>query len=286
MASITIEAPAKLNLTLDILGKRADGYHEMKMVMQSVSLADTLTLAAESGTGVELSTNLGFLPVDGKNLAVKAARELERTVGASLGHLTIQITKRIPVCAGTAGGSSDAAAVLHGLNELLKLGLTIEELAEIGKRVGSDVPYCVLGGTALAEGRGELLTALPALPPCWVVLAKPDFPVSTPQLFSAWEERKTRCHPDTTGMISAIHSGDLNGVARRLFNVFEEVLPPRRRDLVEELKRALVDYGALGASMTGTGPTVFGLFDQEDKARSAFQTLRGHCRDTFLAHSL
>lgn len=282
MASIVVRAPAKLNLTLDVLGKREDGYHEMKMVMQSVSLADVLTLTSEPGEGIELSTNLGFLPLDGKNLAVKAAIELKKAVGADLGHLIIRMEKHIPVCAGTAGGSADAAAVLRGLNELLRLGLTREELAEIGKGVGSDVPYCVLGGTALAEGRGELITPLANLPECWIVMVKPDFSISTPQLFACWEEKKVRCHPDTSGMLAAIGAADLNGVARRLFNVFEEVLPPKRRERVEELKRILIDGGALGASMTGTGPTVFGLFARKDLAEETVQILKRNWRETFL----
>ena len=171
MKTLTRQAPAKLNLTLDVLGKREDGYHEMKMVMTSVTLADTVTLASEPGEGIVLSSNLGFLPVDGKNLAVSAALRLKEETGADWGKLTIGLEKRVPVCAGMAGGSSDAAAVLVGLNELLGLGLTRERLMEIGARVGSDVPYCVLGCTALAQGRGEVLTPLPALLHCWVVLA-------------------------------------------------------------------------------------------------------------------
>lgn len=286
MPSVVVRAPAKLNLTLDVLGKREDGYHEMKMVMQSVSLADTLTLTQEEGEGIFLSANLGFLPLDGRNLAVKAAQELQRSTGVKLGRLSIEMKKQIPVCAGTAGGSSDAAAVLRGLNELLGLGLSIDELAEIGKKVGSDVPYCVLGGTALAEGRGERITPLPALPTCHVVMVKPDFPVSTPQLFAKLGERKVRCHPDTAGMLTAIERGDLNAVARRLYNVFEEVLPPKRRERVEELKRALLDGGALGSCMTGTGPTVFGIFDRQDLAEQTHRNLKRHIRETFLVQTI
>ena len=286
MASLTVLAPAKLNLTLDVLGKREDGYHEMRMVMTSVSLADTVTLDTTPGEGISLSTNLGFLPLDGRNLAVKAARCLREATGVSFGHLSIRIEKRIPVCAGTAGGSSDAAAVLRGLNELLSLGLSREELARIGEKVGSDVPYCVLGGTALAEGRGEKLTALPDLPPCWMVLAKPGFPVSTPELFAQLDGKRIRCHPDTAGMLSALKAKDLRGVARRLFNVFEEVLPPRQGEQVTEIKQILLDEGALGACMTGTGSTVFGLFDDEASARKAAGVLNGQCPDVFVCQSL
>lgn len=286
MASITVSAPAKLNLTLDVLGKREDGYHEMKMVMQSVSLADELTLTVEPGEGVALSTNLGFLPLDSRNLAAAAALRLQEVTGADWGGLSIELKKQVPVCAGLAGGSSDAAAVLRGLNQLCGLGLSPRELAEIGEKVGSDVPYCVLGGTALAQGRGEVITPLPALPECFVVLAKPGFPVSTPELFAQMDTRRPKCRPDTAGVLKALEEGNLPGVARRMFNIFEEVLPPRRRSQVEELKGELLRCGALGASMSGTGPTVFGLFDGEDRARAAEEALGGLCREVFLAKTI
>ncbi len=286
MASITVTAPAKLNLTLDVLGRREDGYHEMKMVMQSVSLADQVTLTTGPGEGVELSSNLGFLPVDGRNLAAAAALRLREETGAEWGKLTIELQKRIPVCAGMAGGSSDAAAVLRGLNELLGLGLSSTELAGIGEKVGSDVPYCVMGGTALAQGRGEEITPLPSLPGCWVVLAKPGFPVSTPELFALLDSRRPRCHPDTAGVIRALEEGDLPGVARRIFNVFEEILPFRKRGQVEELKGELLRRGALGAGMSGTGPTVFGLFEREEEGRAAEEGLRKLCREVYLVRTL
>ena len=286
MATFYESAPAKLNLTLDVLGKRADGYHEMKMIMTSVSLQDRLTLELEEGEGLSLRTNLGFLPLDERNLAAAAALALARETGAPLGKLTIALKKEVPVCAGMAGGSSDAAAVLRCLNRALDLGLTGGELARIGATVGSDVPYCVLGGTALATGRGEEIAPLPPLPGCWVVLAKPDFPISTPELFARLDTQRVRCHPDTAGMISALKGGDLPGVARRLFNVFEEVLPPRKRDRVEELKGLLLQQGALGASMSGTGPTVFGLFGDGEKAKLAHQAAKTLCRDAFLCRSL
>lgn len=286
MGTITVSAPAKLNLTLDVLGRREDGYHEMKMVMQSVDLTDRLTLTTGPGEGIELSTNLGFLPLDARNLAAAAALRLQEETGAQWGKLTIGLEKRIPVCAGMAGGSSDAAAVLRGLNELCELGLSGEQLAKVGEKVGSDVPYCVMGGTALAQGRGEELTALPALPECWVVLAKPGFPVSTPELFALLDQRRPRCHPDTAGVLRALEEGDLPGVARRIFNVFEEVLPPRKRGQVEELKRELLRRGALGAGMSGTGPTVFGLFETEAEGQAAREELEGLCREVYLTRTL
>ena len=286
MTAIEVQAPAKLNLALDVLGKRPDGYHEMKMVMQSVSLADRLTLTREPEEGIRLRTNVGFLPVDSRNLAVAAALRLQEATGTDLGGLSIQIHKKVPVCAGMAGGSSDAAAVLRGLNALCGLGFSLEELARIGEKVGSDVPYCVLGGTALAEGRGEVITPLPPLPQCWVVLAKPGFPISTPELFARIDDKKLRCRPDTAGMVAALDAGDLPGVARRLYNVFEEVLPQRQQKRVSELKTLLLNGGAMGASMSGTGPTVFGLFAERDLAERTYETVRAVCPDTFLAHTI
>ena len=283
---IRCKAPAKLNLTLDVLGRQADGYHEMKMVMQSVALSDELTLTTRPGEGITLRTDLKFLPTDRRNLAVAAALAFRERTGASLGELSIRIEKRLPVCAGMAGGSSDAAAVLRGLNDLLDTGLDLEELAAIGGTVGSDVPYCVKGGTALATGRGEVLEPLPPLPHCHIVIAKPPFPVSTPELFQRIDGRKLRCRPDTAGVLRALEAGDLQGVARRLYNVFEDVLPPQRRKQVEELKQALLRAGALGACMTGTGPAVFGLFEDGESAGAAWEEIRTNCTDTFLTESL
>jgi len=270
---IVIQAPAKLNLTLDVLGKRPDGYHEMRMVMQSVDLADQLTLALGPGEGIEVTTDVRFLPTDRRNLAVKAAGALAAATGERLEGLRIHIRKQVPVCAGMAGGSADAAAVLLGLNELWGTALPVEELARIGEGVGSDVPYCVRKGTALAEGRGERLTALPAMPSCWAAIVKPSFSVSTPELFRELDGKRVRCHPDTEGMLSALDRGDLPGICRRLYNVFEEVLPLQRRRTVEEIKQVLLREGALGASMTGTGPTVFGLFDRREAAEQALAAL-------------
>jgi len=176
------------------------------------------------------------------------------------GEVDVSIRKRVPVCAGLAGGSADAAAVLRAMNALTGAGLSLEELARIGARAGSDVPFCVLGGTALAEGRGERLTPLPALPPCHIVICKPPFSVSTPQLFSRVNVRKIVRRPDTAGVIAALNAGDLTGVARRMYNVFEDVLDRRRYGEIASIKAALIDCGALGASMSGSGPSVFGLF--------------------------
>lgn len=282
MEPLTLQAPAKINLTLDILGTRPDGYHEMDMVMQSVSLCDALTLDLGAPGGIRAESGLRFLPNDKGNLAVAAALAFRQATGQTWEDLHIQIRKNIPVCAGTAGGSSDAAAVLRGLNALTGAGLSPEALAEIGREVGSDVPYCVLGGTALARGRGELLTPLPPLPPCHIVLCKPAFSISTPALFRAWDRKKSRLHPDTKGMLAALEQGDLVGIGRRMFNVFEGVLTPHQGREIESIKNLLLQAGALGASMSGSGPTVLGLFAQEESARKAVQLLRESYQEVFL----
>ena len=286
MDEITVQAPAKLNLTLDVLGRRADGYHDLKMVMQSITLADDLALE-DNGTGeIRVRSNLAFLPGGDKNLAVKAALCFYRTLGREPRGLDISLDKHVPVCAGMAGGSSDAAAVLRALNGLEGQPFTREELARVGEQVGSDVPYCVLGCTALAEGRGERLTPLTSLPQCWVVVCKPDFPISTPELFAKIDGCKVRRRPDTDGVLAALEAGDLAGVARRMYNVFEDVLPDRQRIRVADIKNVLIQQGALGANMSGTGPTAFGLFEREEAAKAAYDLLSQHYRETFLARTV
>ena len=281
-----IQAFAKLNLTLDILGKREDGYHDLRMVMQSITLADALTLEENQGEGLRVSANLRFLPTGEKNLAAAAALRFWEALGREPENLDIRIEKRIPVCAGMAGGSSDAAAVLRALNQRAGEPFSPKELARLGERVGSDVPYCVLGGTALAEGRGEVLTPLPPLPRCWVVACKPDFPISTPELFAQSDRVRLRRRPDTAGLVAALEAGDLGGVARRMYNVFEDVLPARLYTRVAEIKNDLIQCGALGANMSGSGPTAFGLFDCLEAAQEARACLAQRYRDTFLCETV
>lgn len=281
-----IQANAKLNLTLDVLSKRPDGYHDMRMIMQSISLADDLTIEPLAGEELSVKTNLHFLPNNEKNLAAQAALRYWEARGQSPQGLDITIQKRIPVCAGMAGGSSDAAAVLRVLNQADQEPLEPEALAKIGELVGSDVPYCVVGGTALAEGRGEVLTPLPPLPKCWVVVCKPDFPISTPALFARIDSVRLRRHPDTKGAIDALRAGDLAGIARRMYNVFEDALPERQRARVFDIKNVLIRCGALGASMSGTGPTAFGLFDDEGRAQEAYEQLQEFSKDTFLTQTV
>ncbi|MGM9662607.1 MAG: 4-(cytidine 5'-diphospho)-2-C-methyl-D-erythritol kinase [Oscillospiraceae bacterium] len=282
MRELTLSACAKLNLTLDILRRRPDGYHDLAMVMQSISLADSVTLTLEEAPGVRCESDLGYLPCDGRNLAVKAALAFFRDTGISAPGLRIRLHKRIPTSAGMAGGSSDAAAVLRGLRALLAPHLPETELERTAATVGSDVPYCLRGTTALAEGRGEVLTDLPPLPHCWFVVCKPDFPISTPELFSRVRVEALAYHPDTKGMQAALAAGDLEGVARRMFNVFEEVLP-RKYGEVFTIKHRLLELGAMNAAMSGSGPTVYGLFSRRAAAEEAFAALRGEYAQCFLA---
>ncbi len=296
-----ILAHAKLNLTLDVLGKRPDGYHDLRMIMQSVELADVLELNYNDTKELRVSTNLHFLPNNEKNLAAQAAlrwyecgvvqepgkwdmEDLKRSF--IFNGLDITIEKHIPVCAGLAGGSSDAAAVLRALNLMEDACLSPEVVASIGALVGSDVPYCVMGGTALAEGRGEVLTPLPPLPKCWVVLCKPEFSISTPALFAKIDSVRLRCRPDTQGAIAALEAGDLHGAARRMYNVFEDALPERQRTRVNDIKNALIQCGALGASMSGTGPTAFGLFDDKALAQEAQGRLADFGGEVFLTQTV
>ena len=276
-----ISANAKINLTLDILRKREDGYHDLQMVMQSVTLADRITVTPTRGAEGKAVSDLRFLPTGGKNLTQAAAAVFREATGLG-GEVDVDIRKHIPVCSGLAGGSADAAAVLRAMNQLTGAGLSLERLAEIGARVGSDVPFCVLGGTALAEGRGERLTPLSPLPLCHIVICKPPFSVSTPQLFGRVNVRKIVRRPDTAGLLAALDAGDLAGVARRMYNVFEDVLEPRRYREISSIKAVLIDRGAQGASMSGSGSSVFGLFDTEAGAQDACDCLRESYRDVFL----
>jgi len=279
---MNVLAYAKLNLTLDILRRREDGYHDLQMVMESISLADTLTIANGEG---EVSTNLRYLPTDRRNLAQIAAAAFREATGLG-GPVNIAIEKAKPDCAELAGGSAEAAAVLRAMNQLTGAGLSLEALADIGQRVGSDVPYCVLGGTALAEGRGERLTLLPPLPHCHVVVCKPPFSISTPWLFSQVKVHKIVRRPDTAGVMEALEKGDLAGVARRLYNVFEDVLEPRHMATIAAIKAVLINCGALGASMSGSGPSVFGLFASEQDAKRAYRRLLEQYQSVFLCQTV
>lgn len=280
MKTTTQNAYAKLNLSLDVTEKRPDGFHNMVMVMQSVSLADEVRVTLTDGGAVRAKTSMSFIPGDERNLAVKAALRYLREIDETNCGVEIEIEKHIPVGAGMGGGSSDAAAVLRAMNALFDHALSAEWLLKISEDVGSDVPFCVMGGTALAEGRGERLTPLPPLKGCAFVILKPEFSISTPELFKKLDTQKTRHHPDTAGIIEALRAQELLPLCRRMFNVFESVDDRRMREEAE-LKNALLDAGALGAVMTGTGSAVFGIFPGTDEAEKACEKLRnaaGFCR--------
>lgn len=273
MNTVEEKAYAKINISLDVGAKRPDGYHDMLMVMQTVTLCDDVTVTLTPGAPSRSESNLRFVPNDERNLAVRAANTFFAEAGIEDMGAHIKMKKRIQVGAGMAGGSTDAAAVLRALNVLCGTGYDAKHLEAIATRIGSDVAFCVRGGTQLASGRGEVLTPLPPLPDCRVVICKPDFSISTPELFRKLDSVKLRCHPDTQGIIDLLHVGDLPKIARRMYNVFEDV-PDRRMAQISEIKGRMLDFGALGAVMTGTGSAVFGLFDDDAAADNALRGLR------------
>ncbi|MBQ7792483.1 MAG: 4-(cytidine 5'-diphospho)-2-C-methyl-D-erythritol kinase, partial [Clostridia bacterium] len=251
MNQITLNARAKINLTLDVLGKREDGYHDLRMIMMEIPLSDIVTL--EKFDEIRVSTNLKFLPNNQKNIAFQAAEQFFAATGIS-GGVKIQIEKKIPVSAGLAGGSTDAAAVLKGLNQMYDARLSLSELQVIGNRIGKDIPFCLMGGTALAEGTGEQLQPLKNLSSCWLVLVKPQFiNVSTKEIFTALKASKLELHPDTVGTVSALNNRDLRAVCRRMYNVLEEVTV-KKHPVISDFKNVMLEYGALGSVMSGSGP--------------------------------
>ena len=281
----TDDAHAKINLSLDIVSKMDDGYHNIKSVMQSIGLCDEITVECTPGEGVEIKTDLPYLPGDERNIAAKAAMEFFAYTGISGYRTNIKIAKKIPVSAGLGGGSADGACVLRVLDRLFETGLGFKVLEEIGGKIGSDVPFCIAGGTVLAQGRGDMLTVLPEIPKCLIVVCKPLFSCSTPELFGRVRCEKIRARPDTEGIISALGDGDLVGLARRMYNVFEDVLPRGIRE-IEDIKYVMNDNGALGATMTGSGPAVFGLFDNSEHARTAYEHLKQNYKECYLAETI
>ena len=284
MKSINEKAFAKINISLDVIGKRPDGYHEMLMVMQSVTLSDDVYVELRQGSEVTAQTNLRFIPCDDRNLAVRAAKVFFKAQGISDTGAFICIKKNIPVGAGMAGGSSDAAAVLRALNTLYGKPYDRHGLEALAVGIGSDVAFCVSGGTVLATGRGEMLLPLPSLPDCNIVVCKPEFSISTPELFRKLDSVKLRCHPDSAGICEALIDGDLSKLARRMYNVFEDV-PDRRMSSIAEIKNRMLDCGALGAIMTGTGSAVFGIFPDRQSAEATEKTLSAEYKSVFLTEN-
>jgi len=274
-------APAKVNLALDILGRRPDGYHEMRMVMQTVSLCDAVTLE-EAGEGFALFAQGLVLP-QGKTLEQRAAEAFFAAIGRPRPPLRAALEKRTPAYAGLGGGSADVAALLRLLREGYAPDMPREALEAVGGQIGSDMPFCVRGGTALAEGRGEVLTDLPPLPECRFVLCKPDFGLPTGPMFARLRLDGSLPRPDVEGMVSALRRGDLEGAASRVGNVFESVLEPPERREIEGIKETLLRHGALAAAMSGSGPAVFGLFPPEAETNRALAELRARYTQVFEA---
>ena len=271
MDELAVKALAKINLGLDVLRRREDGYHEVKMVMQTIHLYDQLHLK-KIESGIHLETNLGFLPVDESNLAYRAARLMKEKYQIEEG-IDIRLNKRIPVAAGMAGGSTDAAGVLYGINELFNLGIKRKELMELGVQIGADVPYCIMRGTASAEGIGEKLTSLPPMVKCPVVIAKPQVSVSTKYVYENLKLDADTVHPDIDGLIGAIRAKNLEQIAGHMGNVLETVTIPNY-PVIAEIKEHMMEHGAAHAMMSGSGPTVFGLFANGDTAVAAYEAMR------------
>lgn len=269
---ISLKALAKINLGLDVVRRREDGYHEVRMIMQTIHLYDRLDIKRTKELGIQIQTNLSFLPVNENNLIYKAAKLLMDEFSITDG-VSVKLDKRIPVAAGMAGGSTDAAAMLIGVNRLFSLGLTKRQLMERGVQIGADVPYCIMRGTALAEGIGEALSPLPPMVKCPVLIAKPSISVSTKFVYQNLKLDDTTIHPDIDRLIDDIKAKNLHDIAAHMGNVLETVTIPNY-PVIDEIKKHMLSNGAVGAMMSGSGPTVFGLFDDEDTAKKAYKAMR------------
>lgn len=280
---LLVKAPAKINLTLDVLHKRQDGFHEVEMIMTTIDLADRLELTLLDSDKITILSHNRFVPDDQRNLAYQAAKLLKERFNVKKG-VAISIEKAIPVAAGLAGGSSDAAATLRGLNKLWNLGLSLEELAELGSEIGSDVSFCVYGGTAIAKGRGEKITQLPAPPTCWIILAKPFIGVSTADVYRRLD-LSTMNHPQTSEMIAGIMENDYHKVCQNVGNVLEEVtlnVHPEVAQIKDQMKR----FGADAVLMSGSGPTVFAIVQHDSRMHRIYNGLRGFCDQVFAVRML
>lgn len=269
---ISLKALAKINLGLDVVRRREDGYHEVRMIMQTIHLYDRLDIKRTKESGIQIQTNLSFLPVNENNLIYKAAKLLMDEFSITDG-VSVKLDKRIPVAAGMAGGSTDAAAMLFGMNRLFSLGLTKRQLMERGVQIGADVPYCIMRGTALAEGIGEELSPLAPMVKCPVLIAKPSISVSTKFVYQNLKLDDATIHPDIDRLIDDIRAKKLYDIAAHMGNVLETVTIPNY-PVIDEIKKHMLSHGAVGAMMSGSGPTVFGLFDDEATAKKAYKAMR------------
>jgi 4-diphosphocytidyl-2-C-methyl-D-erythritol kinase len=275
---VLVKAPAKINLSLDVLYKRDDGFHEVEMIMTTVDLADRIELTELPTNQIQIESSGGYIPTDNRNLAYKAAELIKKRFSIEKG-VHIYISKNIPVAAGLAGGSSDAAATLKGLNQLWNLGLRLDELATIGAEIGSDISFCVYGGTALAKGRGEIIHKIASPPPCWVILAKPTMGVSTAEVYRGLNVNEVS-HPDINAMINALENKNYPEICSNLGNVLESYTLesyPEVKQIKDQMKR----LGAEGVLMSGSGPTVFGLTRHENRMKRVVNGLRGFCKEVY-----
>jgi len=274
------KAPAKINLSLDVLHKRDDGYHEVEMVLTTIDLSDRLKFEKANHNGIAMVSQSRYVPNDNRNLAYQAAELFKKRFNIETG-VNIHIEKHIPIAAGLAGGSSDAAATLRGLNRLFDIHAPLNVLQEIGEEIGSDVPFCIQSGTALGKGRDEILKPLPSPPPCWVILAKPGIGVSTQSVYSQLNlDDIALAHPNTSKVIEALEKQDLNELIDHLGNVLEPVTITMHKE-VARIKEIMTRAGAKGAMMSGSGPTVFALVKQESKAERIYNSLKGYCKDVY-----
>lgn len=280
----TQKAPAKINLAIDVLSKRPDGFHDVKMIMQSIALYDTISLKPVHGGKITVSSDTKRIPEDNTNIAYKTAEYIRHKYNVKSG-VEIFIEKNIPVAAGLAGGSTDAAAVLNLLDKAWNLKLTKTEILEAAKRLGSDVPFCVAGGTALAEGLGEKLTPLRAMPESYILLAKPDMDISTQEVYEGIDTEEILERPDIDAMIKAINDGSLTQIGKNLSNVLEYVTI-KKCPFIKDIKEKLIEYGALGSVMSGSGPTVFGLFDDQASAYNAYEHIKQMVNEIFVVKPL
>ena len=279
-----IKAYAKINLSLDIVGKREDGYHLLRMIMQNIDLYDEISLEKENGSEIKITCNKNYVPTDERNLAYKAAKIFKEKYKISAG-VKINIIKNIPVSAGLAGGSTDAATVLKLMNQVFEIGASNEELMELGLKLGADIPYCIQGGTALCEGIGEVITPLKPFKDKIVVLVKPAFGVSTKEVYKSFDLSKIRKHPETEGLISSMDKDDLKAVAYNMRNLLENVTLRKHKILIK-IKEEMLEDGAVGSMMSGSGPSVFAMFDDMLKAQKSFEKMKEKYKEVFITRTI